>query len=82
MFLAEECKCENAILTSNINEKTVKSSVQKSNHRLAIIVPFRDRFEELLTFAPHMHNFLSKQKLDFHIFVLNQVCSFYIIIIN
>ncbi|KAJ2941598.1 hypothetical protein O0L34_g14652 [Tuta absoluta] len=40
--------------------------------RLAIIVPFRDRFEELLEFVPHMNDFLNKQKIPFHIFVLQQ----------
>ncbi|XP_055937138.1 beta-1,4-galactosyltransferase 7-like [Argiope bruennichi] len=42
-------------------------------HRLAIIVPFRDRFEELLQFAPHIHDFLNKQKIKHTIYVINQV---------
>lgn len=46
---------------------------KKSLHRLAILVPFRDRFEELLIFAPHIKQFLDKQNIDYHIFVLNQV---------
>lgn len=36
-------------------------------------MPFRDRFEELLRFAPYMHQFLSDQSIVHHIFVLNQV---------
>jgi xylosylprotein 4-beta-galactosyltransferase len=44
-----------------------------SEHRLAILVPFRDRFEELLLFVPHMQKFLEKQNIDHHIFILNQV---------
>ncbi|CAG9569185.1 unnamed protein product [Danaus chrysippus] len=40
--------------------------------KLAIIVPFRDRFEELLEFVPHMYKFLNKQKIPFHIFVVQQ----------
>merc|ERR1712071_513797 len=45
-------------------------------HKLAIIVPFRDRFDELLVFAPWMHKFLPKQLTSentaFEIFVINQ----------
>lgn len=40
--------------------------------RLAILVPFRDRFDELLEFVPHMHNFLNRQKIPFHIFIIQQ----------
>lgn len=42
-------------------------------HRLAVLVPFRERFEELLVFVPHMHNFLNRKKIRHHIFILNQV---------
>lgn len=45
-------------------------------HRLAVLVPFRERFEELLVFVPHMHRFLSKKKIQHHIYVLNQVDHF------
>uniref|UniRef100_H2ZSX3 Beta-1,4-galactosyltransferase n=1 Tax=Latimeria chalumnae TaxID=7897 RepID=H2ZSX3_LATCH len=42
-------------------------------HKLAIIVPFRERFEELLVFVPYMHNFLNQKKILHKIFVINQV---------
>ncbi|XP_032128139.1 beta-1,4-galactosyltransferase 7-like [Sapajus apella] len=45
-------------------------------HRLAVLVPFRERFEELLVFVPHMHRFLSRKKVQHHIYVLNQVDHF------
>ncbi|NWQ60606.1 B4GT7 galactosyltransferase, partial [Neopipo cinnamomea] len=45
-------------------------------HRLALLVPFRERFEELLAFVPYMHRFLSKKKIRHHIFILNQVDHF------
>ncbi|XP_077992123.1 beta-1,4-galactosyltransferase 7-like [Glandiceps talaboti] len=45
----------------------------KDPHKLAIIVPFRDRLEELLEFAPYLHNFLEEQKVRHHIYVINQV---------
>ena len=44
-------------------------------HRLGVVVPFRDRFEELLEFAPHIHQFLNKQRLRHRILVINQVDS-------
>lgn len=42
-------------------------------HRLAVIVPFRDRFEELLEFVPHMNRFLCKQKIRHRMIIVNQV---------
>ncbi|CAH0763257.1 unnamed protein product [Diatraea saccharalis] len=48
------------------------SSTIPVKRRLAIIVPFRDRFDELLEFVPHMYNFLNKQKIPFNIFVVQQ----------
>jgi hypothetical protein len=41
-------------------------------HRLAIIVPYRDRPTDLEVFVPHMHKFLSKSGIDFTIIVVNQ----------
>ncbi|XP_035706544.1 xylosylprotein 4-beta-galactosyltransferase [Folsomia candida] len=43
---------------------------------LAVIVPFRDRFEELLSFAPHIHRFLSAQRVAHTIWLVNQVDEF------
>ena len=40
--------------------------------RLAIIVPYRDRREELDIFLPHMEEFLSNKQLDYKIFVAEQ----------
>ncbi|XP_048001653.1 beta-1,4-galactosyltransferase 7 [Leguminivora glycinivorella] len=48
------------------------SSKLSQKQRLAVIVPFRDRFEELLEFVPHMHDFLNRQGILFHIFVIQQ----------
>lgn len=45
------------------------------DHRLGVVVPFRDRFEELLEFAPHIHQFLNKQRVRHQILVINQVDS-------
>ena len=48
-------------------------STTPGGHKMAILVPFRDRFEELLEFVPYMHNFLSKQGTSHEIYVINQV---------
>lgn len=42
-------------------------------HKLAVIVPFRERFEELLVFVPFMHTFLNKKKIRHKLLVINQV---------
>lgn len=47
-------------------------TINTNKKRLAIIVPFRDRFEELLEFVPHMTAFLKRQEIPFHIFVVQQ----------
>lgn len=49
------------------------SGASASEKKLAIIVPFRDRFDELLRFVPHMTKFLVEQKVPHHIFIVNQV---------
>ncbi|CAG2168922.1 unnamed protein product [Oppiella nova] len=49
------------------------SSTETSSHRLAVVVPFRDRFDELLTFVPHMKTFLKKQGIDYKIYIINQM---------
>ncbi|CAK9800381.1 Beta-1,4-galactosyltransferase 7 [Anthophora quadrimaculata] len=76
----DECKCEVATKSSQysyrIQENKDDENYKNSLHHLAILVPFRDRFEELLIFAPHMKTFLDKQNINYHIFILNQVDRF------
>ena len=43
-----------------------------ARHRVAIIVPYRDREEHLRTFLLHMHSFLPRQQLDYGIFIVEQ----------
>uniref|UniRef100_A0A0K2VBS1 Beta-1,4-N-acetylgalactosaminyltransferase n=1 Tax=Lepeophtheirus salmonis TaxID=72036 RepID=A0A0K2VBS1_LEPSM len=40
--------------------------------KTAIIIPYRDRFEHLLIFLQHMHPILTKQKLEYKIYVIHQ----------
>jgi len=41
-------------------------------HELCVLVPFRNRLEELQVFAPHLHRFLDAQTIAHHLIVLNQ----------
>ncbi len=45
---------------------------RESSHQLAVVVPFRDRYEEMLQFVPHIHKFLERQNVQHKIFVINQ----------
>lgn len=41
--------------------------------RLAVIVPFRDRFDELISFVPHLSKFLHEQQIsNSKIYIINQ----------
>ncbi|XP_043225066.1 beta-1,4-galactosyltransferase 7-like isoform X1 [Amphibalanus amphitrite] len=46
------------------------------NHTLAVVVPFRDRFEEMLIFVPYMHRFLNFQKVKHRIYIVNQIDAY------
>ncbi|XP_029635517.2 beta-1,4-N-acetylgalactosaminyltransferase bre-4 [Octopus sinensis] len=43
-----------------------------SRHRVAIIIPYRDRHQHLLTLLYHLLPMLRRQQLDFRIFVVEQ----------
>ncbi|XP_055678279.1 beta-1,4-galactosyltransferase 7 [Lutzomyia longipalpis] len=77
----ESCNCDNfSDKSSFLHTLDAASSVEdegvSGRKRLAVLVPFRDRFEELLQFAPYMTEFLNRQKVLHKIFVLNQVDRF------
>ena len=42
-------------------------------HFLCILIPFRDRFEELNEFVPTINEYLSSQNIAHAIFVINQI---------
>ncbi|KAG6462528.1 beta-1,4-N-acetylgalactosaminyltransferase bre-4 isoform X2 [Manduca sexta] len=44
----------------------------RSRHKVAILVPYRNRKRNLEIFMYHMHPFLIKQKLEYRIFVIEQ----------
>jgi len=50
-----------------------RDKVISDKKKLAVLVAFRDCYEELEIFAPHMKKFLNAQKIPYHIFVINQL---------
>ena len=46
-----------------------------SRHRVAIIIPFRDRYEHLRILLDNIHPILKRQQLDYSIYVIEQVKS-------
>uniref|UniRef100_A0A6G1SI11 Beta-1,4-galactosyltransferase 7 n=1 Tax=Aceria tosichella TaxID=561515 RepID=A0A6G1SI11_9ACAR len=61
------------LLVYNIGDNNVAVENINNQHRLAILVPFRDRFDELLAFVPYMTKFLTNQRIGpFKIYILNQ----------
>ena len=67
-----ECTCQDNKSHKHVDTPTNESS----DHKLCIIVPFRDRFEELLEFAPYIKTFLHKQAVDHEVWVVNQADKF------
>jgi xylosylprotein 4-beta-galactosyltransferase len=58
---------------SQVKDDVEKADIAGKQHRLAILVPFRDRFDELLAFVPYMTKFLLNQGIrSFRIYILNQ----------
>ncbi|KAI6178792.1 Beta-1,4-N-acetylgalactosaminyltransferase bre-4 [Aphelenchoides besseyi] len=47
----------------------------KARHRVAIIVPYRDRESHLRIFLHNLHGFLQKQQLDYAIFIVEQIAN-------
>ncbi len=45
----------------------------QARHRVAIVIPYRNRLPNLKLFLQHMHPFLQKQLLDYQIIVAEQV---------
>lgn len=58
-----------------IEKKNITTTSGTGNHKLAVVVPFRDRFEEMMEFVPHIHSFLLRQNVAHRILVINQVDS-------
>lgn len=50
-----------------------KPKTCKSNHKVAIVLPYRDRERHLRAFLHNLHSLLTKQQLDYAIYVVEQV---------
>jgi hypothetical protein len=72
----DSCDCSTTRVQHQLYAGESKNDIldhtPKRNH-LAVIVPFRNRFEELIEFVPHMNQFLSNQSVTHDIFIINQV---------
>jgi hypothetical protein len=76
------CKCEEPsrhqqqqeqlVVVHHLTDDQTKVKL-KSDHVLCLLVPFRDRFDELTEFVPAITEFLKKQNISHYIFVINQV---------
>ena len=47
-----------------------------SEHKLCVVVPFRNRFNQLIELVPHLGRFLRKQQIRHQILVMNQVDNY------
>jgi len=54
-------------------EPGVKGQDGWGPHKLAVIVPFKNRFEELKEFVPYINDYLNRKKIKHAIYVINQV---------
>ncbi|CAM1291641.1 Uncharacterised protein r2_g84 [Pycnogonum litorale] len=74
------------VLKSNLSWKEIEDvnpEVELGGHHepknctarrnLAIVIPFRDREDNLIKFSTYIHNFLQRQQLNYTIFVVEQV---------
>ena len=52
---------------------TFSPVLNENDHFLCLIIPFRDRFEELNEFVPMISEFLNKKSIAHAIFVVNQI---------
>lgn len=61
-------------------QKVIKGSYQpencKARHKVAILVPYRDRDTHLRIFINHMHSFLIRQQLEYGIYIVELVSFF------
>lgn len=42
-------------------------------HVVALVIPYRDRWQQLLTLLHHLHPLLQRQQLQYRVFVVEQV---------
>lgn len=67
----DSCNCQRTNQDKEPND--VDDTDKDKLHTLALIIPLRDRFEELLEFASYMDRYLNEQHVQHKVFVINQV---------
>ncbi|XP_005090485.2 beta-1,4-galactosyltransferase 7 [Aplysia californica] len=73
------CQCSSTKTSQDVGVEDVRKGGSEEkpdtgeDHKLCILVPFRDRFEELLEFAPFLGKFLERQKVNHKIVIINQL---------
>lgn len=72
ILINDQCNCSGPVNQIKYTTPSRKKLIS-TKHKLAILVPYRNRFEELLDFVPYMNIFLSNQRINFDIIVLNQI---------
>jgi len=72
LFPLEENTCRFSRPTGSL-ANVIASPPSDNEHFLCILIPFRDRFEELNEFVPTISEFLNHQSIAHAIFVINQV---------
>ena len=45
----------------------------RARQKIAIIIPFRDRFSHLIVLMRHLHPMLQRQMVEYSVFVVEQV---------
>ena len=74
LFPLEESSCRySEALPGSLSQMIASPATDADQHFLCILIPFRDRFEELNEFVPTLSDFLSRQSIAHAIFVINQV---------
>jgi len=74
LFPIEESSCRHSeLLPGSLSQMIATPPKSPDQHFLCILIPFRDRFEELNEFVPTINEYLSSQNIAHAIFVINQI---------
>ena len=72
--MSTEMKTAAATTLESIPPETSKTEIEDfyGPHHLSVVVPFRNRYEEMMEFVPYLHQFLERQRVRHQIWVINQ----------